>query len=97
METKTDSSTEEYQAKKPKTIPKPENTSVSESKVIAWMISETEWYVKIPAQYRQFTGAYRVASIHRESGTVTHYVYRVDAKQLKELNTIIELIKKVAV
>lgn len=53
--------------------------------------------VKIPARYRQFTGAYRVASIHRESGTVTHYVYRVDAKQLAELNAIIELIKNVAV
>lgn len=56
-----------------------------------------KFVVKIPARYRQFTGAYRVASIHRESGTVTHYVYRVDAKQLKELNAIIELIKKVAV
>ena len=56
-----------------------------------------KFVVKIPARYRQFTGAYRVASIHRESGTVTHYVYRVDAKQLAELNAIIELIKNVAV
>ena len=97
METKTDSSTEEYQAKKPKTIPKPENTSVSESKVIAWMISETEWYVKIPARYRQYTGAYRVHAIHRECGEIAHYVYRVDAKQLAELKGIIELVKNVAV
>jgi len=56
-----------------------------------------KYHVKIPARYRQYTGAYRVHAIHRESGTVTHYVYRVDAKQLKELNAIIELIKKVAV
>ena len=53
--------------------------------------------VKIPARYRQFTGAYRVHAIHRECGKITHYVYRVDAKQLKELNAIIELIKNVAV
>jgi len=56
-----------------------------------------KFVVKIPARYRQYTGAYRVHAIHRECGEIAHYVYRVDAKQLKELNAIIELIKKVAV
>ena len=56
-----------------------------------------KFVVKIPARYREYTGAYRVHAIHRECGKITHYVYRVDAKQLKELNAIIELIKKVAV
>jgi hypothetical protein len=65
--------------------------------ITAWKTSETEYDVRVPARYRQFTGAYRVHAIHRDSGKITHYVYRVDAKQLKELNAIIELIKKVAV
>ena len=56
-----------------------------------------KFVVKIPARYRQYTGAYRVHAIHRECGEIAHYVYRVNAKQLKELNAIIELIKKVAV
>jgi len=56
-----------------------------------------KYHVKIPARYRQYTGAYRVHAIHREGGKITHYVYRVNAKQLAELNGIIELIKKVAV
>jgi len=56
-----------------------------------------KFVVKIPARYRQYTGAYRVHAIHRECGEITHYVYRVDAKQLAELKGIIELIKKVAV
>ena len=45
----------------------------------------------------QATATVRVHAIHREGGKIAHYVYRVDAKQLKELNAIIELIKKVAV
>jgi len=53
--------------------------------------------VKIPQQYRQYTGAYRVHAIHRECGEIAHYVYRVDAKQLAELKGIIELVKNVAV
>jgi len=56
-----------------------------------------KFVVKIPARYREYTGAYRVHAIHRECGKITHYVYRVDAKQLAELNAIIELIKNVAV
>ena len=56
-----------------------------------------KYHVKIPARYRQYTGAYRVHAIHRECGEIAHYVYRVDAKQLAELKGIIELIKNVAV
>ena len=56
-----------------------------------------KFVVKIPARYRQYTGAYRVHAIHRECGKITHYVYRVNAKQLAELNGIIELVKNVAV
>ena len=56
-----------------------------------------KYHVKIPARYRQYTGAYRVHAIHREGGKITHYVYRVNAKQLAELNGIIELVKNVAV
>ena len=56
-----------------------------------------KFVVKIPARYRQYTGAYRVHAIHRECGEIAHYVYRVDAKQLAELKGIIELVKNVAV
>ena len=56
-----------------------------------------KYAVKIPARYRQYTGAYRVHAIHRECGEIAHYVYRVDAKQLAELKGIIELVKNVAV
>ncbi len=55
----------------------------------AWKTSETEYDVRVPARYREYTCAYRVHAIRRECGEITHYVYRVTAKQLAELNTII--------
>ncbi|OQC28040.1 MAG: hypothetical protein BWX67_02327 [Thermotogae bacterium ADurb.Bin062] len=81
-------------------IRKPSQTSnesgIQEHIGVYWPDGD-KFVVKIPARYRQYTGAYRVHAIHRECGEIAHYVYRVDAKQLKELNAIIELIKKVAV
>ena len=81
-------------------IRKPTQTSnksgIQEHVGVYWTVGD-KFVVKIPARYRQYTGAYRVHAIHRECGEIAHYVYRVDAKQLKELNAIIELIKKVAV
>jgi len=81
-------------------IRKPTQTSnksgIQEHVGVYWTVGD-KYHVKIPARYRQYTGAYRVHAIHRECGEIAHYVYRVDAKQLKELNAIIELVKNVAV
>jgi len=71
------------------------NTQTSEMEhATAWETGENEYDVRVPARYREYTCAYRVHAIHRECGEITHYVYRVTAKQLAELNKIIELIKK---
>ena len=56
----------------------------------AWKTSETEYDVRVPARYREYTCAYRVVAIYRRNGIITDYQYRVNAKELREIKKIVE-------
>ena len=56
----------------------------------AWKTSETEFDVRVPARYREYTCAYRVVAIYRRYGMITDYQYRVSKKELEEIERIVE-------
>jgi len=58
-------------------------------KAKAWKISKAEWYVKIPAQYREYTTQHRVAAIYRRFGKIESYQYRVTDKELEAMERVI--------
>ena len=62
----------------------------TEEKAKAWKISKAEWYVKIPARYREYTCSHRVVAIYRRYGIITDYQYRVSKKELEEIERIVE-------
>ncbi len=57
--------------------------------VTAWKISEVEWYVKVPAKYREYTQNLRVIAIYRRFGKIEYYQYRVDEQTLTKLETLL--------
>ena len=66
-------------------------TSASEMEhATAWKTSETEYDVRVPARYREYTCAYRVVAIYRRYGIITDYQYRVNQKELREIERIVE-------
>ena len=56
----------------------------------AWKTSATEYDVRVPARYREYTCAYRVCAIYRLHGKITDYQYRVNAKELRKIEQIVE-------
>ena len=56
----------------------------------AWKTSETEYDVRVPARYREYTCAHRVVAIYRRYGIITDYQYRVNKKELEEIERIVE-------
>ena len=66
-------------------------TSASEMEhATAWKTSETEYDVRVPARYREYTRAHRVVAIYRRYGIITDYQYRVSKKELEEIERIVE-------
>ena len=66
-------------------------TSASEMEhATAWKTSETEYDVRVPARYREYTCAHRVVAIYRRYGIITDYQYRVNQKELREIERIVE-------
>ena len=66
-------------------------TSASEMEhATAWKTSETEYDVRVPARYREYTCSHRVVAIYRRYGRITDYQYRVTAKELREIERIVE-------
>ena len=66
-------------------------TSASEMEhATAWKTSETEYDVRVPARYREYTCAHRVVAIYRRYGMITDYQYRVSKKELEEIERIVE-------
>jgi len=57
--------------------------------IMAWRISESEWYVKVPARYREYTQNHRVCAIYRRFGKIEYYQYRVDEQTLTKLESLI--------
>ena len=67
------------------------NASASEMEhATAWKTSETEYDVRVPARYREYTCAHRVVAIYRRYGIITDYQYRVSKKELEEIERIVE-------
>ena len=67
------------------------NASASEMEhATAWKTSETEYDVRVPARYREYTCAHRVVAIYRRYGMITDYQYRVSKKELREIERIVE-------
>lgn len=56
----------------------------------AWKTSETEYDVRVPARYREYTCAHRVIAIYRKYGQITDYQYRVNKKELEEIARIVQ-------
>ena len=56
----------------------------------AWKTSETEYDVRVPARYREYTCSHRVVAIYRRYGIITDYQYRVSKKELEEIERIVE-------
>jgi len=66
-------------------------TSASEMEhATAWKTSETEYDVRVPARYREYTCSHRVVAIYRKYGIITDYQYRVSKKELEEIERIVE-------
>ncbi len=66
-------------------------TSASEMEhATAWKTSETEYDVRVPARYREYTCSHRVVAIYRRYGMITDYQYRVSKKELEEIERIVE-------
>ena len=66
-------------------------TSASEMEhATAWKTSETEYDVRVPARYREYTCSHRVVAIYRRYGQITDYQYRVSKKELEEIERIVE-------
>ncbi|HQQ66843.1 MAG TPA: hypothetical protein PLO55_11980 [Thermotogota bacterium] len=63
--------------------------------ITAWRIADGEWYVKIPAQYREYTTQHRVAAIYRRFGKIESYQYRVTDRELEEMESLIGIEKEV--
>ena len=67
------------------------NASASEMEhATAWKTSETEYDVRVPARYREYTCSHRVVAIYRKYGIITDYQYRVSKKELEEIERIVE-------
>ena len=67
------------------------NTQTSEMEhATAWKTSDTEYDVRVPARYREYTCAYRVVAVYRKYGIITDYQYRVSKKELREIERIVE-------
>jgi len=66
-------------------------TSASEMEhATAWKTSDTEYDVRVPARYREYTCSHRVVAIYRRYGVITDYQYRVTKKELEEIERIVE-------
>ena len=67
------------------------NASAPETEhATAWKTSETEYDVRVPARYREYTCSHRVVAIYRKYGIITDYQYRVSKKELEEIERIVE-------
>lgn len=60
-----------------------------ENTLTAWKISESEWYVKVPARYREYTQKYRVIAIYRRFGRIEYYQCRVTNKELEAMESLL--------